>query len=166
VHRRAAFIARWSEPDDLVVTSNPWWSFQAGRVEFVRYWDLQPVLEGIQASLAADGLRATFAKRQGPLLLGPGQPEPDPRTLELQPYYGREVANSLAYVRPRLLAALERREIALVAEPLPRFILEPVDLQRAGYERFGNFEKGVVGWRPPRAAGSGDAGVAPGREGR
>jgi hypothetical protein len=150
--RRAALLQRYTRPDEIVCTTNPWWSFHAGRVEAVRYWDLQPVAQGLQASLRADGLSATFAKRQGPLLLGAGRPDPDPRALLLDPYLGRELACSLAWTRPRLLAALARREVALVVEPLPPLVLTAADLRAAGYGRFEDHELGQSAWRPPGGA--------------
>ncbi|MHC5211530.1 MAG: hypothetical protein ACYTG2_12490 [Planctomycetota bacterium] len=149
LQRRAAFLQEWSDPDDVVLTTNPWWSFEAGRVEFVRYWDLEPQLRGLEASLAADGLIETFGKRHGPLLLGPGRPEPDPRARALEPYSGRSVANALVYVRPRLLEALDAGTIALVVEPLPPAVLLREDLVRAGYVRFTDHDLGQAGWRPP-----------------
>jgi hypothetical protein len=147
--RRAAFLQRWSGPDDVVLTTNPWWSVQAGRVEFVRYWDLEPQLRGLQASLSADGLLATLDKRYGPLLLGPGLPEPDARARALPPYFGRSLANALAHTRPRLLAELQAHGIALVVEPLPPAVLLRDDLLAAGYRRFEDHELGQSGWRPP-----------------
>ena len=147
--RRAAFLQKYSSADEIVATSQPWWSVQAGRIEFVRYWDLQSVALGIEASLQADGLAATFGKRQGPLLLGPGLPEANPRLSRLDAYHARLLANGLQYDRPLFLAALQRSEIALVMEPLPPGILEPADLVAAGYERFEDSELGLAGWRPP-----------------
>ena len=150
--RQGEFLARHSGPDDLVVTSNPWWSLQAGRVEAVRYWELAPIVDGIEASLAADGLAATWAKRQGPLLLGPGLPTPARRATALNPFMGRVVANALAYTRPALLERLARREIALLHEPLPFGVIRPADLEAAGYERFEDHELGLAAWRPRPAA--------------
>jgi hypothetical protein len=147
--RRAAFLARWSAPSDVVLTSNPWWSFEAGRVEFVRYWDLEPQWRGLAAGLAADGLLGTLSRRHGPLLLGPGDAEADPRARKLEPYSGRSLATALAYVRPRILAALQERAIALVVEPLPPSVLQPRDLEDAGYERLVDHELGQAAWRPP-----------------
>jgi len=148
ITRRGEFLARHSGPDDLVVTSNPWWSFQAGRVEAVRYWELLPVIDGLSASLHADGLAATLGKRTGPLLLGPGRPEPARRATVLNPFIGRVVANALAYTRPALLEALSRQEIALLHEPLPFGVIQPADLEAAGYERFEDHEFGLAAWRP------------------
>jgi hypothetical protein len=153
ITRRGEFLERHSGPDELVVTSNPWWSLQAGRVEAVRYFELQPVVDGLEASLQADGLLATLAKRTGPLLLGPGFPPADPRAASRTPFVGRLVANALAYTRPALLDALSRHEIALLLEPLPLKVLLPADLQAAGYERFEDLELGLAAWRP-RAAGT------------
>jgi hypothetical protein len=150
--RRGEFLARNSAPDDLVVTNNPWWSFEGGRIEAVRYWELAPVIDGLDASLAADGLAATFAKRQGPLLLGPGLPAPDPRAAALDPFLGRIVANALAYTRPALLDALAHQQIALLLEPLPQAVLDPADLERAGYERFEDHDLGLAAWRPAATA--------------
>ncbi len=148
VRRRAAFLAAHSGPDEIVLSTNPWWSLEARRAEFVRYWDLQPVAQGLHASLRADGLRATFAKRQGPLLVGAGRPEPPPRAGELGPYLGREYACAMAYVRPALLAALRARHVALVMEPLPVGVLSAAELSAAGYARFEDHELGVAGWKP------------------
>jgi len=158
ITRRGEFLARHSAPDALVVTSNPWWSFQGGRVEAVRYWELAPVIDGIEASLHADGLAATLARREGPLLLGPGpgagadSPASAARAAALGPFVGRLVANALVYTRPALLDALARHEIVLLLEPLPPAVLEPDDLQRAGYERFEDHELGLAAWRPPAPA--------------
>ena len=152
ITRRGEFLARHSGPDELVLTSNPWWSFQAGRVEAVRYFELQPVVDGIEASLLADGLAATLAKRTGPLLLGPGRPEPARRATVLNPFMGRAVANALAYTRPVLLESLARHEIALLHEPLPFGVIQPADLEAAGYERFEDHELGLAAWRPRAAA--------------
>ena len=153
ITRRGEFLERHSAPDALVVTSNPWWSFQGGRVEAVRYWELAPVVDGLQASLHADGLAATFAKRQGPLLLGRGEPTPARRATVLNPFMGRIVANALVYTRPPLLEAVARREIALLLEPLPPALIEPDDLERAGYERFEDHDLGLAAWRPAAEAG-------------
>jgi hypothetical protein len=148
LERRAAFLQRWSGQEDAVLTTNPWWSFVAGREEFVRYWDIEPQVRGLEASLAADGLLATLGKRHGPLVLGPGRPEPDRRALALDAYSGRSLANALVYTRPRILAALDARALALVVEPLPPAVLLREDLLRAGYEQFTDHELGQVGWRP------------------
>lgn len=148
--RRGEFLARYSDPDDLVVTGNPWWAFAGGRAEAVRYGELEPVLDGLRASLDTDGLAATFAKRQGPLTLGPGLPPPDPRAAALDPFLGRIVANALAYTRPKLLASLARHEIHLVLEPLPPALLAPSDLEHARYERFEDPTLGLAAWRPAR----------------
>ena len=150
ITRRGEFLERHSPPDALVVTSNPWWSYQGGRIEAVRYWELAPVVDGIEASLHADGLAATLAKREGPLLLGPGPGDPasTARAAALGPFVGRLVANALVYTRPALIDALARHEIALLLEPLPPAVLEPDDLQRAGYERFEDHELGLAAWRP------------------
>jgi hypothetical protein len=152
ITRRGEFLARHSAPDALVVTSNPFWSLQGGRVEAVRYWELAPVIAGIEASLHADGLAATLAKRTGPLLLGPGVPTPDARATRLDPFLGRIVANALAYTRPALLEALARHEVVLLLEPLPPAVIEPADLERAGYARFEDHELGLAAWRPQPAA--------------
>ncbi len=153
---QADFVRSHTEPEDVIACLEPWIAFQADRVKFVRYWDLQPVAMGVEASLAADGLRATLAKRGERLLLGPGMPEPDPRALNVHdPYLARLYANGLAHVRPRLLDGLARGAIALVLEPLPPGILTEADLRRAGYERRTGAH-GLAAWLAPpgRAAAS------------
>ncbi|MGQ0552421.1 MAG: hypothetical protein ACT4PU_04310 [Planctomycetota bacterium] len=147
--KRAAFLQKHSAPDEIVATVNPWWALHGDRIEFVRYWDVQAVAQGLEASLLADGLRTTLGKRQGPLLLGPGLPPHDPRAETLGSYRGREFANALVYIRPAFLDALARREIGLVVEPLVPGLLGEADLRAAGYERIEDHDLGQIGWRPP-----------------
>lgn len=149
LNERASFVRRHSERDDVIACQEPWVAFEAGRVKFVRYFDLLPVALGIERSLAADGLGATLAKRHDALLLDAGRPAHDPRLDALaDPYIRRLLANSLVHVRPRLLEALQRHEIALVVEPYLEGlgVLEPADLIAAGYERFE--ERDIAAWRP------------------
>jgi len=148
--RRATFLERHSQASEVVVTMNPWWSLQAGRVEAVRYFDLQAIALGLRETLAADGLRSAWARRATPLLLAPaGVKLPRTERFELLgSYFGRLVACGLQWERPLLLAALQAREIGLVMEPLPAPVLRAEDLLEAGYVRFEDEELGLAGWRP------------------
>ena len=153
----ADFIERHSGPDDVVESTSSWATFEAGRLKFVRDWDLQSIAQGLHASLAADGLRATMAKIDGPAPLGAGQPGNPPTHPPkvwtnteggglMAGYALRLLANDVIYVRPAYLQALARREIALVMEPLPAGVIEAKDLREAGYELVS--EGFVAGWRP------------------
>jgi len=160
IARTAAFVQLNSAHGDVVCTVQPAYSLQAGRVEFLRYLDLQPLALALEAAVRHDGLAATWAARQGPLLLGPaGTPEPgsiapdDPRLGKFGPYVGRQLACGLAHDRPLLLDAVARREIALVVEPLPPLLLTADDLRAAGYERFEDHELGLAGWKPSGGVG-------------
>lgn len=153
VEHRAAFLERYSNSEEIVSTTQPLWSVQAGRIEFVRDYDTQAVAQGIEAGLRREGLIATLRARHDHLLIG-GDGEPDaPELARLGPYYGRLLANGRAYLRPLMLDALGRHEIALVMEPLPPGLLDEDDLLAAGYVRIVDHELGVVGWRP-EAGGS------------
>lgn len=158
IEERGAFLARHSEPGQLVVTLEPWEAFVADRPKLVRYWDLMPVALGVEASLRADGLAATFAKRRGVLVLGPGRPPPPPGAEALKdPYVARLAANAVHWIRPRLLAALATKRVAVVLEDLPPAVLTETDLIAAGYQRV---EEGrVAGWVP--VGGVVDGGVEP-----
>ncbi|MCB9896722.1 MAG: glycosyltransferase family 39 protein [Planctomycetes bacterium] len=145
----ASFVRAHSAADDVIECSEPWVAFAADRTKLVRYWDLQPVAMGVEASLAADGLAATFAKRQDVLLVDAGRPAYDPRIDALaDKYVARLLACGLRWVRPLLLDAIGRHEVALVLEPYLDGLemLTPADLRAAGYERFE--ERGLSGWRP------------------
>jgi hypothetical protein len=148
IAHRAAFLERYSGPDEIVATTQPLWSVQAGRIEFVRDHDTQSVAQGIEAALRRDGLAATVGSRHDQVLIGAGL-EPDGEAMSrLGPYYGRLMANGRAYVRPLLLDALGSHEIALVMEPLPPGLLTTEDLLAAGYAQVVDHELGVKGWRP------------------
>lgn len=140
--RQAAFVERHSPPGSVIECADPWTAFVAERVCFVRYWDLHPVMVGLVKSIEVDGYAATFAKRDGQLVLGAGRPEPPPR-IGIAPYRARLLANAIVHVVPVLREALAAHEIALVLEPT---LLKPDDLRAAGYERFEDL--GFVGWRP------------------
>lgn len=146
IGRQVRFMQRNSPPGGVVVCADPWPAFLAERPCFVRYWDLHPVMVGLVKSVEADGYAATFAKRDGQLVLGAGRPEPPPRVDKLPPYAGRLLANAIVHVRPVLLEALAAREITLVVEPFAPGVLAPDDLRAAGYERFEDL--GLAGWRP------------------
>jgi hypothetical protein len=152
VANRAAFLERYSGPDEIVATTQPLWAVQADRIEFVRDHDTQGVALGIEAGLRRDGLAATLRARGERLLIGGGDAPDPPSAARLGPYYGRLMANGLAWVRPQLLDALGRHEIALVMEDLPPGLLTEDDLQAAGYERVVDHELGVIGWRPEGGA--------------
>jgi hypothetical protein len=155
VANRAAFLERYSGPDEIVATTQPLWAVQAGRIEFVRDHDTMGVALGIEAGLLRDGLAATLRARDDRLLIG-GDEAPDaPALARLGPYYGRLMANGRAWVRPLLLDALGRHEIALVMETegeLVPGLLGFEDLQAAGYERVVDHDLGVAGWRPDGGA--------------
>jgi hypothetical protein len=152
LERHAEFLRRHSAPDEIVATVQPWWAVLAQRVEFVRYLDLQSMTMGIRASLDADGLAATWAKRQGPYVLGPGYPPAEARLVaaaeagQLSQYAARIAACALVHLRPLMLEALAAREIALVLEPTG--ILTERQLLDAGYVRFVDEELGIAAWRP------------------
>ncbi len=146
IERRATFLERHSAPGSVVFCVDPWPAFLAERVTFVRYWDVQPVMVGITKSVAADGYAATFAQRGSQLVLAAGAPPPPKRVASLPAYSARLLANAIVHIRPPLLEAIAAREIALVMEPLAPLVLEPADLEAAGYERFGDL--GFFGWRP------------------
>lgn len=148
VAHRAAFLERYSGPDEIVATIQPLWSVQAGRIEFVRDHDTLAVALGVEAGLRRDGLAATLARRHERLLIGGGSVPDSPALSRLGPYYGRLLANGRAYVRPLFLDALGRHEIALVMDPLPPGLLTEEDLQAAGYQPVVDPELGVSGWRP------------------
>ncbi|MHC4845244.1 MAG: hypothetical protein ACYTCU_03680, partial [Planctomycetota bacterium] len=103
VANRAAFLERYSGPDEIVATTQPLWAAQAGPIEFVRDHDTMGVALGIEAGLLRDGLAATLRARDDRLLIG-GDEAPDaPALARLGPYYGRLMANGRAWVRPLLL---------------------------------------------------------------
>jgi hypothetical protein len=157
IARTAAFLERSSGPADVVCTLQPAASLQAGRVEFLRYIDLQSLALALDAAVRRDGLAAAWAVRQGPLFLGPAgraaAGSADPRLGSLDPYLGRLLACSVAYDRPLLIDALSRREIGLVVEPLPPLLLTADDLRHAGYYRFEDHELGLAAWKPVDGVG-------------
>jgi hypothetical protein len=157
--RRADFVRRHTAPDEVIGCLDPWIAFAAGRVKFVRDWDLAGLARGLQASLEADGLVATLARRRAPPVLGPGEiPVPvshPPRAAgelarrgPMADYLARLLANDLVWIRPDYLEALHAHAIALVLEPLPPGVIDDEDLLAAGYERF--TDGGLAAWRPAR----------------
>ncbi len=157
----AAFLQRHTTADEVVCTLQPAASVQAGRVEFLRYLDLQSLALALQAAVHEDGLRATWAARRGSLLLGRAGPPlaggiaPDDARLEaFGPYVGRLLACGLAHDRPLLLDAVAKHEIGLFVEPLPPLMVTADELRAAGYERFEDHELGLAGWKPPAASGT------------
>ncbi|HTE05891.1 MAG TPA: hypothetical protein VK824_06825 [Planctomycetota bacterium] len=168
IAHHAAFLQRHSAPGDVVCTLQPAYALAAGRVEFVRYLDMQPLALGVEAAVRADGVAGAWAARKGRPQLGPGAtaggpaaaaPAPgmpalgDPRLAKLDPYVARMFACSLAYDRPLLLDAIRQREIALFVEPLLPLVLGADELEAAGYERFEDHEFGLAGWRPAAGVG-------------
>lgn len=150
VQENAGFLREHSRFDEVISCVDPWVAFAADRVPFVRYWDLQPVARGVEDSLRGDGLAATLARRSvDTLLVGAGDPPHDPRMeVFFSAYDQRLYACGVHWVRPELLDALARSEIALVLEPLPPVMLSPDDLLAAGYVRFE--ADGLAAWRAPR----------------
>lgn len=154
--RRAMFLQSQTGPDDLVVCDRPLVAFEADRVKWVRYYDLQPISMGLEQSLAGEGLLATFSKREEALLLGASAPALPPalsRKVDAWGeafYWKRLFANTFTYVRPLLLEGIEKREIALLLEPLPMGILSESDLRAANYEKVEQW--GLTGWRPRQGA--------------
>ncbi len=150
LEEQADFVARNTEPGDVILSTEPWVAIEADRIDFVRYWDLQPVALAIESSLAKVGLAETFARRDEPTLGDRAyDPEIDGRFTDL--YKRRIAACAEAYVRPLILDALKKREIALVLLPLPPpYVLHGTDLFEAGYERFTEGNK--LAWRRPQPA--------------
>ena len=138
----AAVLAAHSRPDELVLTTDPWVSCLANRVEFARYWDIEPVMHGVERSLEADGLLATLAKSRDAIVLGPGRPPTPPGfNIGVRGYVDRLNANTVVYMRPRLLEALAARRIAFLQWPfLPpsvqELVLTVAELEALGYKRF------------------------------
>ncbi|MBK6941369.1 MAG: glycosyltransferase family 39 protein [Planctomycetes bacterium] len=103
-------------PDQLVVTGTPLHALESGRTPLVSDFELEPVARGVLLELRRFGIRAAFARKGEGVLLGvpieQRMPAP-PGSLFAQRVFG----NALHHVLPRMLDAIDRREVAAVHLP-------------------------------------------------
>lgn len=112
----AAKIRTAGSPAQLVVTATPLYALVADRRPLVSDFELEPVARGVLLELRRFGIRAAFARKAEGVLLGVPADQrivAPPGSLFAQRVFG----NALRHVLPRMLDAIDRREVAAVHLP-------------------------------------------------
>lgn len=103
-------------PDQLVVTGTPLHALEADRRPLVSDFELEPVARGVVLELRRFGIRAAFARKDEGALLGVPI-EQRVATASGSLFAQRVFGNALHHVLPRILDAIDRREVAAVHLP-------------------------------------------------